>query len=66
MHHLGSSSSSLLSYKNVELAEVSMVNLLELKLRVDGNYLLLSNIYSKVMKWDNVMSIRRMTKSTNV
>ncbi|XP_059624809.1 pentatricopeptide repeat-containing protein At5g66520-like [Cornus florida] len=53
-------------YKNVELAEEATVNLLELEPHVDGNYVLLSNIYSQAKKWDKVVNIRRMMKDINI
>lgn len=53
-------------HKNVELAEEATVNLLQLEPHVDGNYVLLSNIYSQAMKWDKVVSLRRMMKTANI
>ncbi|KAK4271069.1 hypothetical protein QN277_019817 [Acacia crassicarpa] len=49
-------------HKNIELAEEATVNLLELEPHVDGNYVLLSNIYSQAMKWDKVKNVRKMMK----
>ncbi|XP_028797023.1 pentatricopeptide repeat-containing protein At5g66520-like [Neltuma alba] len=53
-------------HKNVELAEEATANLLELEPHVDGNYVLLSNIYSQAMKWDKVTNLRKMMKNANV
>ncbi|XP_057949062.1 pentatricopeptide repeat-containing protein At5g66520-like [Malania oleifera] len=53
-------------YKNVEIAEVAIVNLLELEPHVDGNYVLLSNVYSQDKQWDNVTNVRRMMKTINI
>lgn len=54
-------------YKNIELAEEATVQLLELEPHVDGNYVLLSNLYSQAMKWDKVMDVRRMMmKCSNI
>ena len=53
-------------YKNVEIAEESTVNLLELDPHEDGNYVLLSNIYSQAKEWDKVVNVRRMMKSINI
>ncbi|KAH7858230.1 hypothetical protein Vadar_021550 [Vaccinium darrowii] len=52
-------------YKNVELAEEAAAHLLALEHHVDGNYILLCNIYSGFTKWDKVMNIRRRMKSTD-
>lgn len=54
-------------HKNIELAEEATVNLLELEPHEDDNYVLLSNIYSQAMKWDKVMTTRKMMKkNTNL
>ncbi|KAK9268155.1 hypothetical protein L1049_010597 [Liquidambar formosana] len=53
-------------YKNVELADEAIVNLLELEPHVDGNYVLLSNIYSQSKNWDKVANIRRMMKNVKI
>ena len=53
-------------YKNVEIAEEATVNLLELEPHVDGNYVLLSNIYSQAKEWDKVVNVRRMMKNINI
>lgn len=53
-------------HKNVELAEEATVNLLELEPHADGNYVLLSNIYSQEMKWDKVVNLRRMMRNASV
>ncbi|KAJ4969322.1 hypothetical protein NE237_016023 [Protea cynaroides] len=53
-------------HKNVELAEEAIVNLLELEPHVDGNYVLLSNIYSQAKRWDEVVKFRRMMKEKRI
>ncbi|KAI4296023.1 hypothetical protein L6164_036013 [Bauhinia variegata] len=53
-------------HKNVELAEEATVNLLELEPHVDGNYVLLSNIFSQARKWDNVVDLRRMMRNADI
>ncbi|KAJ7946402.1 Pentatricopeptide repeat-containing protein [Quillaja saponaria] len=53
-------------HKNVELAEEAVVNLLELEPYVDGNFVLVSNIYSQAKKWDRVVNTRRMMKNVNI
>ncbi|KAF7803850.1 pentatricopeptide repeat-containing protein [Senna tora] len=53
-------------HKNVELAEEATVSLLELEPHADGNYVLMSNMYSQAMKWDKVVNLRRMMKNANI
>lgn len=54
------------SYKNVELAEEATAKHLTLEPHADGNYVLLSNIYSQAKKWDKVVNVRRMMKNINI
>ena len=51
----------------------SMVDILDragrlhsLEPHVDGDYVLLSNIYFQAKKWDEVVNVRRMMKNTNI
>ncbi|PIA38737.1 hypothetical protein AQUCO_02700145v1 [Aquilegia coerulea] len=53
-------------HKNVEVAEEATVNLLELEPHVDGNYVLLSNIYTQNKKWDDVASVRRRMRDESI
>ncbi|KAL4398252.1 hypothetical protein HN51_002862 [Arachis hypogaea] len=53
-------------HKNVDLAQEATLNLLELEPHIDGNYLLLSNIYSQAKKWDRVVMLRRSMKCSNI
>ncbi|GJV46881.1 pentatricopeptide repeat-containing protein [Tanacetum coccineum] len=46
------------TYKHVELAQKAAESLLEIQPRNPSNYVLLSNIYAKEGKWDNVAKIR--------
>ncbi|KAI7724918.1 hypothetical protein M8C21_012696, partial [Ambrosia artemisiifolia] len=46
-------------YKNVELAEEATSEIRSLEAYDDGNYVLLSNIYSEDNKWDKAVNIRR-------
>ncbi|KAF9589453.1 hypothetical protein IFM89_023868 [Coptis chinensis] len=46
-------------HKNMELVEEATVNLLELEPHMDGNYVLLSNMYAQGKKWDDVVNVRR-------
>ncbi|MED6219486.1 hypothetical protein PIB30_036267 [Stylosanthes scabra] len=53
-------------HKNADLAQEATLNLLELEPHVDGNYVLLSNIYSQAKKWDRVVMLRRSMKCSNI
>ncbi|KAK7292467.1 hypothetical protein RIF29_08248 [Crotalaria pallida] len=53
-------------HKNIEMTEEATVNLLQLEPHVDGNYVLLSNIYSQAKKWDRVVNLRRRMKHSNI
>ncbi|KAK0605205.1 hypothetical protein LWI29_024167 [Acer saccharum] len=46
-------------HENVELAEQACSRLLELEPKNDGALVLLSNIYAKTGKWDNVSELRK-------
>ncbi|MFS7904939.1 putative tetratricopeptide-like helical domain superfamily [Helianthus anomalus] len=46
-------------YKNVELAEEATSEIRSLEAHDDGNYVLLSSIYSQDNKWDKAVNIRR-------
>ncbi|KAK9057914.1 hypothetical protein SSX86_022753 [Deinandra increscens subsp. villosa] len=46
-------------YKNVGLAEYATSKICSLEAHDDGNYVLLSNIYSQDSKWDEAVNIRR-------
>ncbi|XP_059644931.1 pentatricopeptide repeat-containing protein At1g08070, chloroplastic-like [Cornus florida] len=50
-------------YLNVELAELSVSKLLELEPENTGNYVLLSNIYASVGRWQEVSNVRSLMKS---
>ncbi|XP_058099638.1 pentatricopeptide repeat-containing protein At2g29760, chloroplastic-like [Magnolia sinica] len=51
---------------NLELGEHACKRLLELQPRNDGAYVLLSNIYAKVGKWDEVTRLRKLMKDTGL
>ncbi|XP_010052946.3 pentatricopeptide repeat-containing protein At1g74630 [Eucalyptus grandis] len=53
-------------YKESDLAEEATVNLLELEPNADGNYVLLSNIYTQEKKWDKVIHMRKMMRNVNI
>ncbi|KAF9589454.1 hypothetical protein IFM89_023869 [Coptis chinensis] len=46
-------------HKNMELVEEATVNLLKLEPHMDGNYVLLSNMYAQDKKWDDVVNQER-------
>ncbi|CAN6443024.1 unnamed protein product [Victoria cruziana] len=49
-------------YSNVELGEHACARLLELDPSNDGAYVMLSNIYAKAGKWDEVTRMRKLMK----
>ncbi|KAI3965292.1 hypothetical protein MKW92_040837 [Papaver armeniacum] len=53
-------------HKNIELAEEAAVNLLHLEPQVDGNYILLSNVYSEARNWDKVINTRKMMRGGSI
>ncbi|KAL5995297.1 hypothetical protein ACLOJK_025355 [Asimina triloba] len=54
------------SHKNVELAEEAARRLVELDPSHDGNYVLLSNIYASIGKWENVAKVRSQMRAHGV
>ncbi|KAJ6756192.1 REPEAT-CONTAINING PROTEIN putative-RELATED [Salix purpurea] len=53
-------------HKNSEIAERAGKTLIELKPEHSGYYVLLSNIYARSNKWENVENIRQMMKERGV
>ncbi|XP_074343760.1 pentatricopeptide repeat-containing protein At1g74630-like isoform X1 [Apium graveolens] len=53
-------------YRNVELAEEAMMKLVAIEPNVDGNFVLLSNVYSQAKQWDKVVNVRRIIKNNKV
>ncbi|KAK1427884.1 hypothetical protein QVD17_16595 [Tagetes erecta] len=53
-------------YKYVELAEEAASELVSLEACDDGNYVLLSNIYSQDNKWDKAVNIRRKINENSI
>lgn len=51
---------------NVELAELACQNLLELDPGNDGAFVLLSNIYAKAGKWDQVSNLRKFMRDSGI
>ncbi|XP_077210008.1 pentatricopeptide repeat-containing protein At5g66520-like isoform X2 [Tasmannia lanceolata] len=58
--------SSCRIHGNVKLAEEVALHLLELEPESCGNYVLLSNIYSKAGRWDDAVKIRKLMKEKGV
>uniref|UniRef100_A0A6V7QSY8 Uncharacterized protein n=1 Tax=Ananas comosus var. bracteatus TaxID=296719 RepID=A0A6V7QSY8_ANACO len=50
----------------VEIGELAAKRLLELDPRHDGAYVLLSNLYAKAGRWDDVREVRKQMKSRGV
>ncbi|XAR70901.1 hypothetical protein NMG60_11027939 [Bertholletia excelsa] len=59
----GSLLSSCRTHNNLEIAVIAMEKLLELEPEDTGNYVLLSNIYAKLGKWEGVSSMRKLIRS---
>ncbi|OVA20175.1 Pentatricopeptide repeat [Macleaya cordata] len=53
-------------HKNVEFAEEAALNLLQLEPQVDGNYVLLSNVYYEAKNWEKVMNVRKMMRGGSI
>ncbi|KAK9274025.1 hypothetical protein L1049_018839 [Liquidambar formosana] len=58
----GSLLSSCRTHCNLEIAVTAMEHLLELEPDDTGNYVLLSNIYADLGKWDGVSSMRKLIR----
>ncbi|KAK1282447.1 Pentatricopeptide repeat-containing protein [Acorus calamus] len=50
------------TYKNLEMAEVAAEKLFELEPHNCGNYVMLSNMYAEVGRWDDVKRLRVLSK----
>ncbi|ONK78267.1 uncharacterized protein A4U43_C02F16470 [Asparagus officinalis] len=50
---------------NVELAETVTIKLVEVDRENSGNYVLLSNTYASVNRWNDVMKVREIMNETN-
>ncbi|KAG8384170.1 hypothetical protein BUALT_Bualt04G0090300 [Buddleja alternifolia] len=62
----GSLLSSSRTFRNLEVAVISMENLLELEPEDTGNVVLLANIYADLDKWDGVARMRKYIKSKSM
>lgn len=53
-------------HKNVELGELVLKKIIELEPRHHGDYVLVSNIYAAVGRWEDVANIRRTMKKKGI
>ncbi|OVA05377.1 Pentatricopeptide repeat [Macleaya cordata] len=51
---------------NLKLGELALKNLIELEPETSGNYVLLSNMYAKINRWDDVKRVRKVMKDLGV
>nr|XP_043618982.1 pentatricopeptide repeat-containing protein At5g43790 [Erigeron canadensis] len=54
------------NHGNLQIAEVALDNLVNLEPETSGNYVLLSNIYAHMNKWEGVKSVRRLMKDHGI
>ncbi|KAK1408843.1 hypothetical protein QVD17_40935 [Tagetes erecta] len=54
------------THGNVDIAEVALDHLVELEPETSGNYVLLSNIYARLNKWEGVKRVRRLMKDHGI
>ncbi|GFP96241.1 pentatricopeptide repeat-containing protein at4g21065 [Phtheirospermum japonicum] len=51
---------------NLEIAEISLSKLIELEPETSGNYVLLSNMYACLNRWDDVKRVRKLMRESGV
>ncbi|KAA8548693.1 hypothetical protein F0562_000377 [Nyssa sinensis] len=51
---------------NLEIGEVALKHLIQLEPETSGNYVLLSNMYASIDKWDDVNRVRKLMKDHGV
>ncbi|KAK8507310.1 hypothetical protein V6N12_008651 [Hibiscus sabdariffa] len=51
---------------NLEVGEVALKNLLELEPETSGNYVLLSNMYASIDRWEDVTRVRKLMKDHGI
>ncbi|KAI6693315.1 hypothetical protein NL676_021025 [Syzygium grande] len=51
---------------NLAMGEVALKKLLQLEPAISGNYVLLSNLYARMNRWDDVNKVRRLMKDHTV
>ncbi|PWA91557.1 pentatricopeptide repeat-containing protein [Artemisia annua] len=54
------------NHGNLEIAEIALDHLIELEPETSGNYVLLSNIYAHMSKWEGVKRVRRLMKDHGI
>ncbi|XP_076951967.1 pentatricopeptide repeat-containing protein At5g43790 [Bidens hawaiensis] len=54
------------THGNLDIAEVALDQLVELEPETSGNYVLLSNVYAHLKKWEGVKRVRRLMKDHGV
>ncbi|XP_010245284.1 PREDICTED: pentatricopeptide repeat-containing protein At2g20540 [Nelumbo nucifera] len=62
----GSLLSACRTHGNLEIAIIAMKHLIELEPHDTGNYVLLSNIYARLGRWDDVSRMRKEIRSKNM
>ncbi|XP_047334875.1 pentatricopeptide repeat-containing protein At5g43790 [Impatiens glandulifera] len=53
-------------HSNLESGEIALRNLIELDPETSGNYVLLSNLYARIGKWDDVNRLRKLMKDRKI
>ncbi|KAK4425618.1 Pentatricopeptide repeat-containing protein [Sesamum alatum] len=51
---------------NLEIGEVALRKLIELEPETSGNYVLLSNMYARMNRWDDVKRVRQLMKDHGI
>ncbi|KAJ7954824.1 Pentatricopeptide repeat-containing protein [Quillaja saponaria] len=51
---------------NLEIGEVALEQLIQLEPETSGNYVLLSNMYASIDRWDDVKRVRRLMKDHGI
>ncbi|EOY05819.1 Pentatricopeptide repeat superfamily protein [Theobroma cacao] len=53
-------------YGNLELGEVALKQLIELEPEISGNYVLLSNMYASIDRWEDAKRVRKLMKDHGI
>ncbi|KAJ4832428.1 hypothetical protein Tsubulata_028484 [Turnera subulata] len=51
---------------NLEIGELALKHLVELEPKTSGNYVLLSNMYASINKWEDVNRVRKLMKDYDI
>ncbi|KAK9289107.1 hypothetical protein L1049_017579 [Liquidambar formosana] len=51
---------------NLEIGEVALKHLIQLEPETSGNYVLLSNMYARFNRWDDVRRVRKLMKDNGI